>query len=175
MPGSLVEAMGTRGDDITPIDVHNLHLQKARSCHNAGTSEPHRPPLLAAARIQSNRCTQLAQPEALRMLMDRSQPILKALRDAGVGLAVYALIAVLALEDRAQAGNSIVSLPTTGTASDSYWGADPSLFTLIGLGILFSVVSAFTLMGLRHFSQTFVLARVGGGKSQHWANCLHKQ
>lgn len=108
------------------------------------------------------------------MLIKRSKHVLKTIRkagrDAGIGLLVYSGIAILALEDRAQAGSATLVLPDFGSSSAILTGPQPPLLTLVGLGILFSLLVAFTLTVFRHFGKTFVLARVHNTRSLQRSN-----
>lgn len=96
----------------------------------------------------------------------RLKLILNTARDAGLGLAVYTGIALVALEDRAQAGSAVPSFSTT---NDLIWTANPSLVTLFGLGLLFALLTAFTLAMWRHFGHNFVLSRVRPEPSPRWS------
>ncbi len=95
---------------------------------------------------------------------------LKAARDAGIGLAVYSGIAILALEDRAQTGNALPALPEFSANTGLKWGTDPSVLTLFVLGLLFALLTAFTLTVWRHFGQNFALARVRPNPARSWSN-----
>lgn len=90
----------------------------------------------------------------------RSKFALKAVRDAGIGLAVYSGIAILALEDRAQTGSALPAMPKFSSDTGLMWGTDSSVLTLSVLGLLFALLTAFTLTGWRHFGQNFALTRV---------------
>lgn len=103
------------------------------------------------------------------MLNRRSKLVLKALRDACIGLAVYSGIAVLALEDRAQAGSAISSLTNLNSESGLVWGHDPSVLTLGVLGLLFAALTAFTVTVWRHFGQNFALNRVRPDPLSSWS------
>ncbi len=99
----------------------------------------------------------------------RSKLALKAARDAGIGLAVYSGIALIALEDRAQAGSAMPSLPKFSSGQGLLWGTDPSILTLLVLGVLFALLTAFTLTVWRHFGQNFALARVRPDPTPNWS------
>lgn len=99
----------------------------------------------------------------------RSKFALKAVRDGGIGLAVYSGIAILALEDRAQTGSALPTLPKFNADTGLLSGTDPSVLTLFVLGLLFALLTAFTLTGWRHFGQNFALARVRPDRAQNWS------
>jgi len=99
----------------------------------------------------------------------RTKFALKALRDAGIGLGVYSGIAILALEDRAQTGSAMPTLANINSGTGLVWGTDPSVLTLFVLGLLFAALTAFTLMGWRHFGQNFALARVRPDPAHAWS------
>ena len=103
------------------------------------------------------------------MPIRRSKLIRKGLRDAGLGLAVYTGIAILALEDRAQAGSGIPDLPSLSANANALWGADPSILTLFVLGLLFALLTAFTLSVFRHFGQNFALSRIRTEHTPYWS------
>lgn len=101
------------------------------------------------------------------MLIGRSRLFVKSLRDFICGLGAYTVIALLALEDGAQAGNGLVAIPHTGQDAWYHWSGDPVFMTLIGLGLLFAVLSAFTMAVLRHFGQTYALVPRRPGTTTH--------
>lgn len=100
----------------------------------------------------------------------RSSWILKAARDGAIGLAVYAGIAMMALEDRAQAGHALLAKPQGFFTQSATWGTDSSYFTLTVLGLLFAALTAFSLGAMRHFGQTMVLSRVRRDRAPFWSN-----
>lgn len=109
------------------------------------------------------------------MLSSRAKTALKALRDAAVGFAVYSGIALIALEDRAQAGNGLPALPTTAHGDgNATWGGDPSVLTLFVIGLLFAALTSFTLSVLRHFGKTFALSRIRSENAQIWSISLSR-
>jgi len=99
----------------------------------------------------------------------RSKLALKATRDAGIGLAVYSGIALIALEDRAQAGSALPTLAKLSPGQGLLGGTDPTVLTLLVIGLLFALLTAFTLTVWRHFGQNFALARVRPEPRPNWS------
>lgn len=99
----------------------------------------------------------------------RSSIVVKALRDASIGLAVYAGLVAVALEDRAQAGNPLPVLPPVDTGAGQPMWSDPSFLTLFVLGLLFATLTAFTLSVWRHFGRNYALTRPRAEQAQIWS------
>ncbi len=103
------------------------------------------------------------------MPMSHAKLARSALRDAGLGLAIYTGIAILALEDRAQTGHALADFSTFSANASSIWRSDSSILTLFVLGLLFALLIAFTLTVWRHFGRNFALTRARHGQAQHWS------